>query len=287
MLSKISFIALYGISFGMILFTISVGLAVTMGVMRVVNMAHGAFAAAGAYAAVGLMTKAQLPLAVAIIVATAIVVVISIPLERLFYRPIYDRPELDHVLLTIGLVFISIAALTAIFGPDPIPALLPPWLARNVEIGGVQMQVYRVAVVVVGVAIIAGLWLLLNRTRFGVALRAAVDNRSMAQAIGINVSRVFSASFALGAGLAAFGGAVGYGLLPAEPTYAFKYLVIILFVVGLAGGGKILECAGVALAIGIVDTAARFLVPAVGSYVVYVLAVALMFYRSRGVFHAT
>ena len=287
MFSKLSFIALYGVSFGMILFTISVGLAVTMGVMRVVNLAHGAFAAAGAYFSVGLMAKTGMPLPLAIIVATLLVVVVSIPIERLFYRLIYDRPELDHVLMTIGIVFLSIASLTALFGPDPIPALLPPWLARNVEFAGVQMQVYRIAVVFVGLAIIAGLWLLLNKTNFGVNLRAAVDNRSMAQAIGINVSRVFSASFALGAGLAAFGGAVGYGLIPAEPTYAFKYLVIILFVVGLAGSGKILECAGVAIAIGVCDTAARFLMPVIGSYVVYVLAVALMFYRSRGVFHAT
>jgi branched-chain amino acid transport system permease protein len=287
MLSKLSFIVLYGVSFGMILFAISVGLAVTMGVMRVVNLAHGAFAAAGAYFAVGLMIKAEFPLALAIVLATAIVVVISVPIERIFYRPIYDRPELDHVLMTVGLVFLSIASLTAIFGPDPIPALLPPWLAKNVEIAGVQMQVYRIAVVVVGCAIIAALWLLLNKTSFGVQLRAAVDNRSMAQAIGINVSRVYAASFALGAGLAAFGGAVGFGLIPAEPTYAFKYLVIILLVVGLAGEGKLLECAGVAIAIGIVDTAARFLVPAAGSYVVYVLAVAIMFYKSRGVFHAT
>jgi branched-chain amino acid transport system permease protein len=287
MLSKISFIALYGVSLGMILFAISVGLAVTMGVMRVVNLAHGAFAAAGAYLTVGLMSKAGFPLALAIVVATALVVAASVPIERLFYRPIYRRPELDHVVLTIGIAFLSIATLTAMFGPDPLPAQLPPWLAKNVELGGVQMQVYRIAVVVVGCLIIAGLWLLLNRTGFGVQLRAAVDNRGMAEAIGINVSRVFTLSFVLGAGLAALGGAVGYGLILAEPTYAFKYLVIILFVVGLAGHGKILECAGVALAIGIVDTGSRFLLPVAGSYVVYVLAVALMFYRSRGVFHAT
>jgi branched-chain amino acid transport system permease protein len=287
MLSKLSFIALYGVSFGMSLFSISVGLAVTMGVMRVINLAHAAFAAAGAYFTVGLMTKAALPLFPAIVAAVAIVVLISLPIERLFYRPIYDRAELDQVLMTIGLVFISIASLTALFGPDPIPALLPPWLAHNIEIAGIQMQVYRIAVVVVGMGVIALLWLLLNKTSFGVDLRAAVDNRSMAQAIGINVSRVFSFAFALGAGLAALGGAVGYGLIPAEPTYALKYLVVILFVVGLAGSGKILECAVIAIAIGIVDTAARFLMPTIGSYAVYVLAVALMFYRSYGVFHAT
>jgi branched-chain amino acid transport system permease protein len=287
MMSKISFIVLYGVSFGMILFTMSVGLAVTMGVMRVINLAHGAFAAAGAYFSVGLMAKAGFPLPFAIVSATVLVAIISLPIERLFYRPIYDRSELDQVLMTIGLVFVSIASLTALFGPDPIPALLPRWLQVNVEIAGIQMQVYRIAVVGVGLAIIAALWLLLNKTNFGVNLRAAVDNRSMAQAIGINVSRVFSLAFALGAGLAALGGAVGYGLIPAEPTYAFKYLVIILFVVGLAGNGTILGCAGIAIMIGVVDTAARFLMPAIGSYVVYVPAVGLMFYRSRGVFHAT
>jgi branched-chain amino acid transport system permease protein len=287
MMGKISFIALYGVSFGMVLFTMSVGLAVTMGVMRVINLAHGAFAAAGAYFSVGLMARAGFPLPLAIVTATILVAIISLPIERLFYRPIYERPELDQVLMTVGLVYISIASLTSLFGPDPIPALLPHWLQANVELAGIQMQVYRVAVVLVGLAVIAGLWLLLNKTNFGINLRAAVDNRSMAQAIGINVSRIFSLAFALGAGLAALGGAVGYGLIPAEPTYAFKYLVIILLVVGLAGSGKILDCAGIAIAIGVVDTAARFLAPAIGSYAVYVLAIGLMFYRSRGVFHAT
>ncbi len=286
MLSKIAFIAIYGASFGMILFSLSVGLAVTMGVMRVINLAHGAFAATGAYLAVGFMTRASLPAPLAIAAATAVVVAVSVPIERLLYRPIYDRSELDQVVLTVGLVFISIASLTALFGPDPIPGALPPWLAANRDFGPLQAQTYRFVVIAIGLVVIAGLWALLNKTRFGVNLRAAVDNRSMAQAIGINVSRVFSGAFALGAGLAAFGGAVGFGLIPAEPTYAFKYIVIILFVVGLAGAGRIMECAGVALLIGVVDTGARFLAPAVGSYVVYVLAVALMFYRSRGVFQA-
>jgi branched-chain amino acid transport system permease protein len=287
MLSKIAFIAVYGTSFGMILFAISVGLAVTMGVMRVINLAHGAFAATGAYLAVGFMNNMAVPMPFAILIATAVVVVISIPVELYLYRPIYDRPELDQVVLTVGLVFISIASLTVIYGPDPVPSNLPLWLTKNVDLGIVQVQIYRLAVIAIGFATIGALWFLLNRTSFGVQLRASVDNRGMAEAIGINVSRVFSSAFALGAGLAALGGAIGFSVVPPEPTYAFKYIVIIFFVVGLAGEGKIMNCAIVALAIGIIDTAARLLTPQIGSYVVYVLAVGLMFYRSRAIYHAT
>jgi len=287
MLAKAAFILVYGTSFGMILFAISVGLAVTMGVMRVVNLAHGAFAATGAYLAVGFMNNYGIAMPLAILLAVAVSVVISIPVERFLYRPIYERPELDHVVLTVGLVFLSIAALTAIYGPEPISSPLPSWLSATVDLNVVQVQTYRLGIIAVGVATIAGLWLLLNRTRFGVHLRASVDNRSMAQAIGIDVSRIFSYAFALGAALAALGGAVGFSLIPPEPTYAFKYIVIIFFVVGLAGEGRIMECALIALAIGLVDTAARLLVPQIGSYVVYILAVALMVWRSRGVYHAT
>ena len=286
MLGQALFVLLYGLSFGMILFVISVGLAVTMGVMRVVNMAHAAFAATGAYLTVGLMNAWGVPIVPAIVLAAAIVVTISAPIERLLYRPIYNRSELDQVLLTIGIVYVSIAALTYVYGPDPISAELPPWLYAKVAVASVEIQAYRVAVIVLGAVMIAALWLLLNKTLFGVRLRAAVDNPGMAQVVGINVNRVYSAAFALGAALAAIGGAAGYALVQPEPTYAFKYLTLILFVVGLAGPGRLLECATVAIAIGLADTAARFFVPQIGGYIVYVLAIALMIYRSRGVFHA-
>lgn len=287
MVSKLAFVVVYGVSFGMVLFAISVGLAVTMGVMRVINLAHGAFAATGTYLALGLMTRAAVPLPLAIVIATAATVLISIPIERLLYRPIYGRPELDQVVLTIGIVFVSIAALTAVYGPDPMPVTLPGWAMGNVDLGLIEVQTYRLVVIALGAAIIAGLYWLLNFTGFGVRLRAAVDNRGMAAAIGINVPRVFSTAFALGAGLAALGGAIGYGLIPPEPTYAFKYIVIIFFVVGLAGEARIMACALVAIGIGIFDTAAQLFVPSISSYVVYILAVALMFQRSRGVFHAS
>ncbi len=287
MLGQITFVLVYGVSYGMILFAVSVGLAVTMGVMRVINMAHGAFAAAGAYLTVGLMTKWAIPLAVAIPLATVVVTVASLPIERILYRPIYRRADLDQVLLTVGIVFVSIATLTFFFGPDPIPAQPPRWLQISADLGVLEVQRYRLAVIAAGIVVVAALWLLLNNTSFGVQLRAAVDNNGMAQAVGINVDRIYLAAFALGAALAALGGAIGFGLMPPEPQYAFKYLVVILFVVGLAGEGKIMECAGVAIAIGIADTAARYYAPVTGAYLVYVLAIALMLYRSRGVFHAS
>jgi branched-chain amino acid transport system permease protein len=287
MLAQVTFIAVYGLSLGMILFSISVGLAFTMGVMRVLNLAHGAFAAAGAYITVWLTSKWGISLVIAVPLATVVIAALSVPVERLFYRPIYHQGELAQVLLTIGIAFISIALLTNFFGPDPLPAVLPPGLSANIDVLSTQVQIYRIAVTAVGAMVVICLWLLLNHSLFGIQLRAAVDNNGMAQAVGVNVGRLYSMAFALGAGLAALGGAVGIGLMPPEPTYAFKYLVIILFVIGLAGEGKIMECAGVAIAIGLVDTAARYYVPVTGSYLIYVLAIILLLYRSRGTFRAT
>jgi branched-chain amino acid transport system permease protein len=283
-LSGATFIALYGISYGVVLFTISIGLVLMLGLMRVVNLAHLAFAAFGGYLALSLTNNYAMPLALSIPIAVIMVAAFSVILERICYVRLYRASELDQVLMTIGLMFLAVASLNLLFGPNVLPGQLPPELAASVNIAGHRMQVYRLFVVAVGAALLLALWIIFDRTGFGARLRAAVDNSTMAQAIGIDVSRLFSVAFALGTGLAALGGAVGYAILPLEPLYPFKYLALVLVVVVLTGVGNIKASAGVAVFVGVMDTACRFIFPAFGAFFIYVLLIGLVLWRDRGLF---
>jgi branched-chain amino acid transport system permease protein len=284
LLSDLSFIALYGISYGIVLYLMSVGLVVTMGLMRVINLAHGAFAALGGYATVLLMTSSGVPFFVAIPIAVLAVAAFSLVIERLIYVQLYRSSELNQVLMTIGLLFITAASLNAIFGPNLFTARLPVFLDASVDLGFRQIQVYRLAVVAAGIIVIAALWLVFERTSFGAKLRAAVDNRTMTEAIGVNVTRLFSTAFAIGSGLAALGGAIGFPMLPLEPLYPFKYLTLILIVVTLSGFGQLRAAVVVALIVGVADTAGRYLVPSFGAFFIYILLIGLLLWRRDGLF---
>lgn len=283
-LSGATFIALYGISYGVVLFTISIGLVLMLGVMRIVNLAHLAFAAFGGYLALSLTNNYAMPLALSIPIAVIMVAAFSVIIERICYVRLYRASELDQVLMTIGLMFLAVASLNLLFGPNVLPGQLPPELAASVDIAGHRMQVYRLFVAAVGAVLLLALWIIFDRTGFGARLRAAVDNSTMAQAIGIDVSRLFSVAFALGTGLAALGGAVGYAILPLEPLYPFKYLALVLVVVVLTGVGNIKASAGVAVFVGVMDTACRFMFPAFGAFFIYVLMIGLVLWRDRGLF---
>jgi branched-chain amino acid transport system permease protein len=281
-LSTLAFILLYGISYGFLLCIISIGLVVTMGLMRVVNLAHGAFAAIGGYLAMGLLTPLGVPFAGAIVLAVAAVGLFSVVVERLLYVHLYGASELDQVLLTVGLNFVVVAALTLAFGANVLPTRLPPSLATSVDLGFRTFETYRLVVFGVGAIVIGGLWLVFERTDLGARLRAAVDNRTMAQAIGIDVPRLFSIAFAVGCGLAALGGALGAPLLPLEPLYPFKYLVLVLVIVALSGFGNVKATLFVSVLVGIVDTAARYFLPESGAFTLYVLLIALIVWRPEG-----
>jgi ABC-type branched-subunit amino acid transport system permease subunit len=279
-LRSASFIFLYGVSYGVVLFTISVGLMLTLGLMRVINLAHGAFAAVGGYLAVSLMNSYGVGFLSAAIAASVAVAIGSVVVERLLYVKLYGANELDQVLMTVGLVFLTTAALNLFFGPDLLPARLPSWLMANLDLGLRTFQTYRIVIVAIGAVLIAALWFLFERTPFGARLRAAVDNRGMASVMGIDVGRLYSVAFAVGSGLAALGGAVGFPMLPLEPLYPLKYITMVLIVVSLAGFGNIKSAAPAAISVGVVDTAARFLFPVVGAFAVYIMFIAVMAWRA-------
>jgi branched-chain amino acid transport system permease protein len=283
-LSNASFILLYGASYGLVLFTIAIGLVITMGLMRVMNLAHGAFAAIGGYLTVSLMQNAGASFPLALLIAIVGAVAASLVMERLFYVHLYKAGELEQVLTTIGLNFVAIGGLTLAFGPNVYPIRLPEFLRGSIDLGFRPFEVYRVFVMAVGAVLVLALWWLFDRTDFGARLRASVDNRGMAQAIGINVDRLFSIAFALGSGLAALGGAIGAPMLPLEPLYPFKYLVIVLVVVSLAGLANVKGALVVAILIGVIDTAGRLLLPETGAFIIYVLLIVLMVWRQEGLF---
>lgn len=281
-LPAFSFILLYGISYGLVLFVIAIGLVVTLGLMRVANLAHGVFAVLGGYITFFLINRYGIPFMLAASVAIAAVIAFGLVLERTVFFRLYAMGELEQVLTTIGFCFVAIGLITLVFGPNVLPVRLPDFLNGTVGLLGRPFPVYRVFVAAAGVVILIGLWLLFDYTNFGAILRAAVDNQSMASATGINVKRYFSLAFSLGAGLAALGGIIGAGMLPLEPLYPFKHLPLFLTIVALAGFGNIKASALVALVVGIVDTAGRYLLPDLGAFTVYTLLVALILWRPHG-----
>jgi branched-chain amino acid transport system permease protein len=283
-LSVVSFIALYGVSYGIVLFTISIGLVVMMGLMRVINLAHGAFAALGGYLAASLMNHLSIPFWFAVPLAVVAVAVFSVLVERLFYVHLYTASDLDQVLLTVGLAFVAVAGLNFVFGPNVYPAKLPDVLTLNVDFGIRKFQMYRLFLIADGAVLFLVLWYIFDRTNFGARLRAAVDNRGMAEAIGIDVPKMFSLVFALGCGLAALGGALGYAILPLEPLYPFKYLVLVLIVVSLSDFGNIKTAAGVAIFLGVADTGCRYLFPNVGAFIIYGILISLIVRKHAGLY---
>jgi len=285
-MSSLTFVVLFGVSYGLVLALIAIGLVVTMGLMRVTNLAHGAFAAIGGYVSTGLMTKAGVPFPVAIMIASLAVAAFSIVVERAFFVYLYTATELEQVLLTIGLDFIVIGALTFVYGPNIYSTPLPSYLSANIDLGVRTIETYRLVVVAVSLIVIGGLWYMFDRTTLGARLRAAVDNRTMAQSMGINVPVLFSLTFALGSGLAAFGGALGAPMLPLEPLYPFKYLILVLVVVALSGFGNVKSVVGVAIVVGIVETAGRLFFPGLGAFLIYLLLIVLMIWRRDGLFSA-
>ncbi|NYZ17480.1 branched-chain amino acid ABC transporter permease [Azospirillum sp. RWY-5-1] len=278
-------IAVDGVAYGMILFIISVGLSVTLGLMRVVNLAHGAFAMVAGYVASFAAQGLGLPYAAALAGAVLLTVVATLPLERLLYRRIYGQAnELAQVLLTIGLTFVIVAGINYLFGPTLKRIPLPEPLQGTLALGPKAIPTHRAFVIAVGVATILALWWLLERTDFGIRLRAAVDDPDMAAALGIRTERLYAATFALGTGLAALGGVLGAELLPLEPYYAIRYIVLFLAVVAVGGAGSIAGSAAAALALGVVDTAGKYLIPNFGEFFFYATLILILFRWPHGFF---
>ncbi len=270
-----------GLAYGMLLFLISVGMSVTLGLMGFINLAHGAFAMAGGYLAVMLM-NAGLPFIASLPVVFIAVAAAAVPFERAFYRPLYRASSLDQVLLTVGLIFMAMAAATYVFGSAQQPVRLPAYLSGQLSVLGLDLSRYRLFLIGVGAAITLLLVFGLERTRFGAKVRAAVDNPRMAAGIGIDVDSVFLLTFALGSGLAGLGGALGIEVLGLDPAFPIRYMVYFLLAVTVGGAGSISGTLASALLLGVSDVAGKYYLPQAGAFIIYAVMVLLLLLRPEG-----
>ena len=273
-----------GLAYGMLLFLLSVGLSVTLGMMNFVNLAHCSFAMLGGYVTVTLMNRLGWPFFATLPAAFVAAAAASVVLERAFFRRFYNASDLEQCLLTIGIVFVSIAAAAYIYGTDQQPVQLPTFLRGSIHFAGLNFATYRLFLVGVAIIITALLVATLEMTRFGARVRAAVNNQRMARGLGIDVDALFAVTFALGSGLAGLGGALAIDLVGLDPSFAFTYLIYVLIVVSVGGLGSIGGSLAAAMLLGVSDIAGKYYVPAIGSILIYLVMTVLIMLRPAGIF---
>lgn len=284
MIGQIIIVLFDGFAFGMLLFVLSVGLSVTMGLMNFINLAHGAFGMLGGYVAVTAMQRLGVPFLLSLPLAFLAAALVSMVLERTLFRRLYKAGELNQVLFTIGAVFVAAAVATYVFGTVQQVVQIPSWLRGSIQIGGQPFGVYRIFLIVVALAVTALLVFGLERTRLGAQIRAAVDNQRVAQGLGLDVERIFAVTFALGSGLAGLGGALAIEIVGLDPSFGFHFLVYVLIVVSVGGLGSITGSFVGAALLGIGDVAGKYFVPEIGSFLIYLLLVAILLVRPMGLF---
>ena len=273
-----------GLAYGMLLFLLAVGLSVTLGMMNFVNLAHCSFAMLGGYVAVALTNQLRWPFLATLPLAFVSAAVVSVPLERVLYRRLYGASELDQCLLTIGIVFVSVATAAYLFGTVQQSVQLPSWLRGSVSFLHHSFGAYRLFLIAVALAVTAILVAALEYTSFGAQVRAAVDNARMARGLGIDVDRVFAITFALGGGLAGLGGALAVEIVGLDHAFAFTFLVYVLIVVAVGGLGSIAGSFAAALVLGVSDMAGKYYVPELGAFLIYLVMITLLMWRPAGLF---
>ncbi len=271
-----------GVAFGMLLFVLACGLAVTLGLMNFVNLAHGAFAMAGGYLTVILTGRFGVSFFVCLAAALLVTATLGVVLERLLYRHLYARSHLDQVLFSIGLVFMATAAVDYFMGAQQQILQLPPALQGRLEVLGASIGIYRLFIIVICALIVVSIQLTITRTRFGSRLRAAVDDRRVARGLGIPVGRVFTITFAVGSGLAGLGGALGVDMLTLDPTFPVKFMIYFLIVVTVGGTSGMTGPFLASLILGVADVAGKYWLPQVGAFIIYFVTVALLLWRPYG-----
>jgi branched-chain amino acid transport system permease protein len=273
-----------GFAYGMLLFLMSVGLSVTLGMMNFVNLAHCSFAMLGGYVTVTLMNGLGWPFLATLPAAFVAAAAASVLLERVFFRRFYNATELEQCLLTIGIVFVSIAGAAYIYGTDQQPVQLPTYLRGSIVFMGLDFAVYRIFLIVTALLITVLLVVTVETTRFGAQVRAAVNNQRMARGLGIDVDKLFAMTFALGSGLAGLGGALAIQMVGLDPSFALTFLIYVLIVVSMGGLGSITGSFAAAMLLGVSDIAGKYYVPAIGAFLIYLIMLMLLMWRPAGLF---
>ena len=273
-----------GIAAGMLLFVLASGLAVTLGLMNFVNLAHGAFAMAGGYICVVVRYRWGMPFLAALPVAFLFSAMLGALLEQTLYRHLYRRSHLDQVLFTVGLVFMAVTAVDYVMGSSQVFIDIPKYLQGQLEVFGFGMSRYRLLIIFLCGVITLAVQLMLTKTRFGSRLRASVDDARVARGLGINVNRVFALTFAFGSGLAGLGGALGAEILGLDPTFPLKFLIYIMIVVTVGGTTSITGPFLASLLLGIGDVLGKYYVPKFGAFAIYAMMIVILIWRPHGLF---
>ncbi len=271
-----------GISYGALLFLLASGLSLIFGVMRIVNMTHGSYFMLGGYVGLTVVRRTG-SFVLALLAGTVVIALVGMGMERLFLRRLRGE-ELGQVLMTIGfaLIFQDLALL--IWGGDPYNLPVPAVLSGSLRAGGAVFPVYRIFIVAVAVAVGIALWLLLDRTRAGAMIRAAVDDAEMAQGVGINVPRASLAVFSLGAALAALGGVIGAGFLGVYPGADFEVLPYAFVVVIVGGLGSLPGAMAGSLLVGLLDNFGKALFPELSYFTLFAPMALILAIRPTGLF---
>ena len=273
-----------GVAYGMLLFVLAVDLAVTLGLMNFINLAHGAFAMAGGYITVLAMSRLGVPFLACLPLAFLGTALLGAVLEPLLYRRMYARPHLDQVLFSIGLVFMAVTGVDYMVGSMQQNIQIPDWLRGRFDISWVGIGKYRLFIVVVCAVLTLALQSVLTRTRFGAQLRAAVDDPRVAGGLGLDVNRIFLLTFAIGSGLAGLGGALGTEVLGLDPTFPLKFMIYFLIVCSVGGTTTLTGPLLAALLLGVADVAGKYYVPKLGAFIVYTLMIVILLVRPQGLF---
>jgi branched-chain amino acid transport system permease protein len=273
-----------GVAYGMLLFVLACGLSVTLGLMNFVNLAHGSFAMAGGYVTVVVVNRYGVPFFAALPIAFLVSAAIGALFERTLYVQVYARSHLDQVLFTIGLVFMSVAAVDYVMGSQQVFVQVPAYLQGQIDVFGVGVGRYRLLIIAVCGVITVALQLTLSRTRFGARLRAAVDDQRVARGLGINVGAVFGLTFAVGSGLAGLGGALGAEILGLDPHFPLKFMIYFLIVVTVGGTSSITGPFVASILLGVGDVAGKYYVPKLGAFVIYTIMIVVLIWRPQGLF---
>src|SRR4249919_2617214 len=273
-----------GIAYGMLLFVLACGLSVTLGLMNFVNLAHGSFAMAGGYITLVLVNRAGVPFFAGLPIAFIVTALIGALFERTLYVHVYRKSHLDQVLFTIGLVFMSVAAVDYVMGSGQVFVQVPSAWQGKFDAFGVGIGRYRLLIIVICGLLTVALQFILAYTRFGSRLRAAVDDSRVARGLGINVNWIFALTFAFGSGLAGLGGALGAEILGLDPSFPLKFMIYFLIVVTVGGTSSITGPFLASLLLGIGDVAGKYYVPTLGSFVIYTIMIVILIWRPQGLF---
>lgn len=295
---------LNGLQFGVMLFLMAAGLTLIFGVMGLINLAHGSLYMVGAFAAAAVAGWSEsfvLALAASLVAAAMIGALI----ELTIIRRLYKRDHLDQVLATFALILIFSEATRWVFGSFPLFLDTPDWLSGSVMLpGGIQYSLYRLSIIIIGLVVAAGLFLLISKTRVGMRIRAGENDREMIGALGVDISVLYTMVFALGAALAGLSGALVGAIQSVEVGMGEPVLILAFVVIVIGGIGSIKGALAGAILVGLTDTLGRTLLPvlfgffmdpsaatsvgsALASMLIYILMAGVLLFKPTGLFGST